>query len=54
MKDLLFIIWAILFLIGFVKVEAYFLFKSRQAFKELKNAYIDYKKAKKDLEEFLK
>lgn len=48
-KLLLYTIFTIIFLIAYIKINIYFIYKSREAFKNLKEAYISLKKAKEDL-----
>ena len=54
MNKILFIIWVILFIIGAVKRELFFIAKSKEKFNELKQAYIEYKKAKSDLYNYMR
>ena len=54
MNKILLIIWTILFLIAVVKIELYFLYKSREKFLELKKVYKELKKSKEDLYNLLK
>jgi len=54
MKELLFIIWVILFIIGFIKVELFLIYKSRQKFLEFSRAYKELKEAEQNLHNLLK
>jgi hypothetical protein len=54
MREILFLISCIGFIWAFIKIELYFIYKSRESFRELKKAYKDLKKSKEDLQEFLK
>jgi hypothetical protein len=49
MVKLLYVVLLGIFLYGFIKLELYFIAQSRRAFKELKEAYNDYKEAKNNL-----
>jgi cbb3-type cytochrome oxidase subunit 3 len=44
----------IVFLVCFIKLEIYFIHKSKERFNELKKAYIDYKEAKENIKEYMK
>ncbi len=46
-------IWLIVFLICFIKIEWWLIQKSIESFKELKEAYIEVKKSKKELLDFV-
>jgi cbb3-type cytochrome oxidase subunit 3 len=48
-KLLIYTIFTIGFLIAFIKINIYFIYKSKEAFKNLKESYISLKKAKEDL-----
>jgi len=54
MIKLLYILSIIGLIWAFIRIELYFIYKSRESFRELKEAYKDLKKSKDDLEEFLK
>ena len=41
-------------IIGFIKIELYFWYKTRESFKELRRAYKDLKKSREDLHNLLK
>ena len=48
-KLLLYIIFLTIFLIAYIKINIYLIYKSKEALKNLKEAYISLKKAKEDL-----
>lgn len=48
-KLLLYTIFLIIFLIAYIKINIYFIYKSKESFKNLKEAYISLKKAREDL-----
>jgi len=54
MREIIFILSIIGLIWAFIRVEIYFIYKSRESFRELKQAYKDLKKSKQDLKEFLK
>jgi cell division protein FtsL len=54
MKEIIYILLVIGFLICFFKIELYLIHKSREKFKELKEAYKDLKKLEQDLHNLLK
>jgi len=43
----------IVFLVCFIKLEIYFIHKSKEQFNELKKVYKDYKEAKESIKEYL-
>jgi hypothetical protein len=54
MVKILFILSVIGFLICFIKIELYFIYKSREKFRELKEAYKDLKKSEQNLHNLFK
>ena len=54
MNKIIFILAVIGFLIGVYKIEIYLIHKSMERFRELKKAYIDLEKTKKELYNLLK
>lgn len=54
MREIIFIISILVFIYCFIKIEIYFIWKSRQAFKDLKEAYISFKKSKDNLHNLFK
>lgn len=54
MNKIIFILTVVGFLIGVYKIEIYLIHKSIERFRELKKAYIDLEKSKKDLYNLLK
>jgi hypothetical protein len=54
MREILFILSVIGFIWAFIKIELWLIHKSRESFKELKEAYKNYKKSKEDLYKFIK
>jgi flagellar biogenesis protein FliO len=54
MKEVYFILLVIIFILAFIKIEIYFIYKSREKFEELKKAYIDLKNIREDLHNLLK
>jgi hypothetical protein len=43
----------IVFLVCFIKLELFFIRKSKERFEDLKKAYKDYKEAREDIKEYL-
>jgi len=52
-KDIIYLLLVAGLMIAFIKVELYFIFKSREKFNELKKAYAELKQTRKDLEDLL-
>jgi hypothetical protein len=53
-REIIFILSVIGFLICFIKIELYFIYKSRESFRDLKNAYRELKKSRTNLHNLLK
>ena len=54
MREIIFILASLGLLVCFIKVEIYFIQKSRENFRELKKAYKELKEAEQDLHNLLK
>ena len=49
MREIYFILLVTIFILAFIKIEIYFIYKSRKKFRDLKEAYKEYKKSREDL-----
>jgi len=54
MREIIFILASLGLLICFIKVEIYFIQKSRENFRELKQAYKELKEAEQELKKIIK